>query len=148
MADNLANALNAVKVSEGKGKHEIVVPASKLIREVLALRDGQPDAETTEAVLKPGPDGRLHWKLDPRYVTQRVEVGPPVRPPLWPALQAQTCPTAVVWGRSSDVLSEAQAKKMVQTLTQGMLIAVADTEHAPSLIEPESRAGLDAFFAH
>jgi len=41
MADNLANALNAVKVSEGKGKHEIVVPASKLIREVLAiLREG------------------------------------------------------------------------------------------------------------
>jgi len=37
MADNLANALNAVKVSEGKGKHEIVVPASKLIREVLAI---------------------------------------------------------------------------------------------------------------
>lgn len=37
MADNLANALNAVKVSEGKGKHEIVVPASKLIREVLTI---------------------------------------------------------------------------------------------------------------
>jgi len=37
MADNLANALNAVKVSEGKGKHEITVPASKLIREVLTI---------------------------------------------------------------------------------------------------------------
>jgi len=37
MADNLANALNAVKVSEGKGKHEIVVPASKLIREVFSI---------------------------------------------------------------------------------------------------------------
>jgi len=37
MADNLANALNAVKVSEGKGKHEIVVPASNLIREVLTI---------------------------------------------------------------------------------------------------------------
>ncbi len=41
MADNLANALNAVKVSEGKGKHEIVVPASKLIREVLTILKAQ-----------------------------------------------------------------------------------------------------------
>ncbi|MFA5246429.1 MAG: 30S ribosomal protein S8 [Candidatus Micrarchaeia archaeon] len=37
MTDNLANALNAVKVSEGKGKHETVVPASKLIREVFTI---------------------------------------------------------------------------------------------------------------
>ena len=37
MTDNLANALNAIKVSEGKGKHETVVTGSKLIREALAI---------------------------------------------------------------------------------------------------------------
>ncbi len=112
-----------------------------------AKRTPEDQAETAAGVLQARADGRWYWKLDPRYVSQRIEQGPPVRPPLWPALEVQTCPTAVVWGRSSDVLSEAQANKMVQTLKQGTLIAVADTEHAPALIEPESRAGLDAFFA-
>jgi small subunit ribosomal protein S8 len=37
MADNLANALNAIKVCEGKGKHQVTVRASKLVREVLSI---------------------------------------------------------------------------------------------------------------
>jgi len=43
MVDTLANALNAVKVAEQKGKQEIRVrPASKLVRDVLSAmqRDG------------------------------------------------------------------------------------------------------------
>lgn len=112
-----------------------------------AKRSEADQVELAVGVLQQGSDGRWHWKLDPRYVTQRIEQGPPVRPPLWPALEAQTCPTAVVWGTVSDVLSEAQANRMVQTLKDGTLIAVPDAEHAPSLIEAEARAGLDAFFA-
>ncbi len=37
MVDLLANALNAIKVSEAKGKHVILVPASKLIKETLGI---------------------------------------------------------------------------------------------------------------
>jgi small subunit ribosomal protein S8 len=38
MVDTLANALNAIKVAEGKGKQDISLsPASKLIREALTL---------------------------------------------------------------------------------------------------------------
>jgi pimeloyl-ACP methyl ester carboxylesterase len=51
----------------------------------------------------------------------------------------------VLWGTDSDVLSETQAKKMVAALPNGTLVAVPDTEHAPSLTEPEAVRGLDAF---
>lgn len=37
MTDNLANALNSIKVAELKGKQDAVVPASKLIRETLGI---------------------------------------------------------------------------------------------------------------
>ena len=111
----------------------------------LAKRSDEDQREIALGVLREGPDGRWHWKLDPRYVTQRIENGAPPRPALWPALEAVTCPTLVVWGMDSDVLSEQQAKRMVATLTAGELLPVPDTEHAPSLIEPEARRGLDAF---
>lgn len=129
------------------GSLEEAVAYRKSMSANLQKRSEADQADLAAGVLQRRADDRWYWKLDPRYISQRIEQGPPVRPPLWPALEAQTCPTAVVWGTASDVLSEAQARRMVQTLQAGTLIAVADTEHAPSLIEPESRAGLDAFFA-
>jgi pimeloyl-ACP methyl ester carboxylesterase len=51
----------------------------------------------------------------------------------------------VVWGSDSDVLSEAQARRMVETLPEGELLAIPGVGHAPSLVEPASLAGLDRF---
>lgn len=111
----------------------------------LAKRNAEDQRELALGVLREGADGRWQWKLDPRYVTQRVQDGAPPRPALWPVLEALRCPTLLLWGTDSDVLSEAQAKRMVATLHAGELVAVPDTEHAPSLIEPEAARGLDAF---
>ena len=83
--------------------------------------------------------------MDPAYIRQRVEHGPPVRPPLWPVLQAVTCPTLVVWGDDSDVLSEAQARRMVDSLPRGELVRVPGIGHAPTLVEPVVLAALDHF---
>ena len=44
-------------------------------------------------------DGKWGWKMDPAYIRQRVEHGPPRRPPLWPVLQAVPCPTLVGVGQ-------------------------------------------------
>ena len=103
--------------------------------------------ELAAGILKEGPNGRMQWKLDPRYVTDRVTKGAPARPALWPVLEALQCPTLVVWGTASDVLSEAQAKRMVSALPKGELLPVADAEHAPGLVEPDALAGLDKFLA-
>jgi len=71
------------------------------------------------------------------------EHGPPTRPPLWPALQGLACPTLVVWGTDSDVLSEAQVLRMVDVLPRGELVRVPRVGHAPTLVEPVVLAALD-----
>ena len=85
------------------------------------------------------------WKMDPAYIRQRVEHGPPTRPPAWPVLHALSCPTLVVWGTESDVLSEAQARRMVDALPHGELVRVPGIGHAPTLVEPVVLAALDRF---
>jgi pimeloyl-ACP methyl ester carboxylesterase len=112
---------------------------------ILAARSPEDQHELALGVLRQRADDKWRWKMDPAYIRQRVEHGPPVRPPLWPALQALPCPTLVVWGSDSDVLSEAQAKRMVDTLPRGELVAVPGIGHAPTLVEPVVLAALDRF---
>jgi pimeloyl-ACP methyl ester carboxylesterase len=108
-------------------------------------RSAADQRELALGVLRQRPDGKWGWKLDPAYIRQRVERGAPVRPNLWPALVQLACPSLVVWGTDSDVLSEAQARRMVETLPKGELLAIPGVGHAPSLVEPASLAGLERF---
>ena len=114
---------------------------------ITAGRSEDDQRELALGVLRQGRDGRWRWKMDPAYITQRVRFGAPARPPLWPALEGLTCPTLVVWGTDSDVLSEAQARRMVKTLPRGELVAVPGVGHAPTLMEPPVRAALERFLA-
>jgi esterase len=103
-------------------------------------------AEATGCAM-PGADGRWGWKMDPAYIEQRITRGAPPRPALWPALAALPCPTLVVWGGDSDVLSQAQARRMVETLPRGKLVALPGVVYAPTLIEAPVTATLERFFA-
>ena len=113
------------------------------ISPILAARSAEDQHELALGVLRQRADGGWGWKMDPAYIRQRVEHGPPVRPPLWPVLQAVTCPTLVVWGDDSDVLSEAQARRMAEALPRGELVRVPGIGHAPTLVEPVALAALD-----
>jgi len=112
---------------------------------ILAARSAEDQRELALGVLRRGSGGKWGWKMDPAYIRQRVEHGPPARPPLWPVLQALPCPTLVVWGTESDVLSEAQVLRMVDVLPRGELVRVAGIGHAPTLVEPAVLAALDRF---
>jgi pimeloyl-ACP methyl ester carboxylesterase len=112
---------------------------------ILAARSAEDQRELALGVLRQRPNGSWGWKMDPAYIRQRVEHGAPARPPLWPALQALTCPTLVIWGSDSDVLSEAQARRMADTLPRGELVRVPGIGHAPTLVEPVALAALDRF---
>jgi len=119
-------------------------------RETSPITAGRPLAdqeETARGVLRERPDGRWAWKMDPAYIEQRVKQGPPKRPPLWPVLETLQCPTQLVWGTDSDVLSEAQAKRMVAALPKGELVSVPGIGHAPTLVEPPVLAALDRLLA-
>jgi pimeloyl-ACP methyl ester carboxylesterase len=85
--------------------------------------------------------------MDPAYIDQRMKRGAPMRPQLWPTLETLPCPTLVVWGTDSDVLSEAQAKRMTTALPKGELVAVPGIGHAPTLVEPPVLAALDRLLA-
>src|SRR5882672_8038770 len=88
-------------------------------REISPVTASRPIGDQRElalGVLRQRPDGRWVWKMDPAYIQQRVQHGAPPRPALWPVLRSLPCPTMVVWGTESDVLSGAQAKRMVEAL--------------------------------
>ena len=112
---------------------------------ITAARSLEDQRELALGVLRQRADGRWVWKMDPAYIRQRVEHGPPTRPPLWPALHALACPALVVWGSDSDVLSEAQVLRMVDALPRGELVRVPGIGHAPTLVEPVVLAALDRF---
>src|SRR5438477_296255 len=107
----------------------------------------QDQEEPARGVLSERPDGRWAWKMDPAYIEQRVKRGAPARPPLWPTLETLPCATQIVWGTDSDVLSEAQAKRMVVALPRGELVGVPGVGHAPTLVEPPVLAALDRLLA-
>ncbi len=113
---------------------------------IVAGRSVEDQRELALGVLTQRADGRWIWKMDPAYIQQRVRSGAPARPALWPALQRVTCPTLVVWGTDSDVISEEQAKRMVATLPKGELVVVPGVGHAPTLVEPAVVAALERFF--
>ena len=113
---------------------------------VMARRSLEDQRELALGMLREQPEGRWVWKMDPAYIQQRVQHGAPPRPPaLWPVLQRLPCPTLVVWGTESDVLSETQARHMMEILPRGELVAVPGVGHAPTLVEPVVLAALERF---
>jgi pimeloyl-ACP methyl ester carboxylesterase len=119
-------------------------------RQISPITAGRPledQRETALGVLRRQPDGRWVWKMDPAYIEQRITRGAPARPALWPALQALPCPAQVIWGTDSDVLSEAQAVRMVEALPKGELVAVPGVGHAPTLVEPAALAAPERLVA-
>jgi esterase len=112
---------------------------------ITAGRREEDQRELALGVLRHRADDRWIWKMDPAYITQRLQHGAPRRPALWPVLQQLPCPTLVVWGTDSDVLSEAQARRMVATLPKGQLVAVPGVGHAPTLMEPAVLEALEHF---
>jgi esterase len=114
---------------------------------IVAGRNAEDQRELALGVLRQRADGRWGWKMDPAYIRQRIEHGAPRRPELWTRLPALTCPTLVVWGTESDVLSEAQARRTVDALPQGELVRVPGVGHAPTLVEPQSLAALERLLA-
>ena len=117
------------------------------ISPITAARPLEDQEETARGVLSERPDGRWAWKMDPAYIEQRVKRGAPARPPLWPTLETLPCATQIVWGTDSDVLSEAQAKRMVVALPRGELVSVPGVGHAPTLVEQPVLAALDRLLA-
>ena len=115
-------------------------------REISPITAGRPvedQEELARGVLREDASGQWVWRMDPAYIEQRLKRGPSVRPVLWPALAKLQCPTLVIWGTDSDVLSEAQARRMAETLPNGELVPVSGVGHAPILTEPAALSAIE-----
>lgn len=100
--------------------------------------------EIVRGGLRQDADQTWAWKVDPEYTRQRVKSGAKPRP-AWSTLSRVTCPTLVLWGMQSDVLSEQQARRMVAALPAGELVSVPGVGHAPNLLEPAAFTALEQF---
>lgn len=74
-------------------------------------------------------DGKIGWKFDPEIREQRINGTAAPAVDLWPALERITCPTLVVRGTETDLLTEETAQQMVDTLAQGTLVEIERAGH-------------------
>ena len=75
------------------------------------------------------PDGKLGWKFDPAIREQRINGTAAPAVDLWPALANITCPTLVVRGTETDLLTQETADRMVDTLAQGSMVNIERAGH-------------------
>lgn len=68
-------------------------------------------------MLREDRDGKIVWRLDPEVLGGEIVLDPPER--TWRWIHRVTCPTLVVRGSRSDVLSADAAKAMVTALPEG-----------------------------
>jgi esterase len=114
--------------------------AIELIRRANPLYD---DAELRHRVahaLKPAADGGLTWKYDKALRDMMRSGGRRDTVDLWEPLARISCPTLIVRGAASDILSPDIAKRMLETLPDGRLVEVAGAGHTVPGDQPDAFA--------
>ena len=75
------------------------------------------------------PNGKIGWKFDPAIREQRINGTAAPAADLWPTLERITCPTLLVRGMETDLLTEETARQMVDTLAEGTLAEIERAGH-------------------
>ena len=105
-----------------------------MIEAVRAFRPGRTDEQLKGSVLRNArrlDDGRWSWKYDPvmRRPEGRPKTGPDQENELWSALEAVRCPTLVIRGADSDVVSPATVDEMVSRIPDASAVTVEKAGH-------------------
>lgn len=85
----------------------------------------------------------LHY--DPKIATAFGAVKEDIS--VWPMYEAITCPTLLLRGVKSDVLTKDVAHEMTQRGPKAQLVTFDNCGHAPALIEPEQIAAIEQFLS-
>jgi esterase len=103
--------------------------AVEYIRRANPLQDVDLLRQRVHHGLKRLPDGELTWKYA-KGLRDMMRAGRRDVVDLWEPLARIPCPTLVVRGAESDILSPEIAKKMIQVLPEGRLLEMADAGHS------------------
>lgn len=92
-------------------------------------------------------DGRWHAHYDPRIAEPfKAWLGQPAID-LWPIYESINCPTLVVRGAQSDLLSAAVAQDMTRRGPRARLIEIPAVGHAPTFIPVDQIDQVDQFLS-
>ncbi|MCK6424904.1 MAG: alpha/beta hydrolase [Burkholderiaceae bacterium] len=103
----------------------------------------------TRPQLRPAPEGGFMSHYDPAialpYRSFTPEIAKAGEALLWAAYDALRCPTLLLRGAQSDLLSAATAQAMTQRGPQARLVEFEGVGHAPTLIAPDQVAAVRDF---
>ena len=75
------------------------------------------------------PDGKIGWRYDLAIREARRQGISSPQEDLWPALSRITCPTLVVRGAETDLLTLEVAQRMIETFANGQLVEIPSAGH-------------------
>jgi pimeloyl-ACP methyl ester carboxylesterase len=110
------------------------------VRAVSAPFGPHTDAEwrfLTEHVVRPNADGSLRMHYDPSLAVPFTAQEAGHDAELWGVYDAIRCPTLVVRGAESDLLTGATAREMSGRGPRARVVELAGVGHAPTLIHPD-----------
>jgi pimeloyl-ACP methyl ester carboxylesterase len=113
--------------------------ALQYVRTVFAPFGRHTDAQwrhLTEAWLRRNDDGTWRAHYDPRIAEPFRATMPEGDLELWPVYDAIRCPTLVLRGAQSDLLSRDTTRRMAERGPKAKVVEVPEVGHAPTLMEP------------
>ena len=114
--------------------------AEKYVRAVSATFGPHTDAEwrfLTEVVTRGNPDGSLRLHYDPTLAEPFRANMPEKDMALWPLWDAIRCPTYVLRGAQSDLLTPETCEQMKQRGPKATVVEVPGIGHAPTLLHED-----------
>lgn len=111
--------------------------AEAYVRAVSAPFGPHTDAEwrfLTEHVVRSNPDGSLRMHYDPSLAVPFATENPATGVELWSVYDAIRCPTLVIRGEQSDLLTRQTAREMSTRGPKARVAEIAGVGHAPTLI--------------
>ena len=100
-------------------------------------------AHTVRTNVREDPDGRWRIRYDPGIAVPFRSTAAP--PNLWPLWDGIRCPTLVLRGAESDLLSAATANEMARRGPKPAIVEFAGVGHAPTLLSSEQVDPVRAF---
>ena len=99
----------------------------------------------TEILLRKESDGRYRFHYDPKIAAPYRKEIPEGDIEVWPTYDAVRCPTLVIRGAESDLLSRETARAMTGRGPKAKLVELPGIGHAPTLMHDDQIAIVEAF---
>jgi len=96
---------------------------------------------------KPLPSGKIGWRYD-LAIREQWRQGPPTPEDLWPAWRSLACPTLVVRGAASDILSSEAAQQMLAAQPHAREVEIPRAAHMVFEDNPDAFLAAVRAFLH